>query len=162
MKRFPFAVLASVGALLVLTARPAGAQGTYPYSRPLTNPFQRPVFSPYLNLLRPGGSVTQNYYGLVRPQQEFQNEIGQLQQQTALNRQAITEQQQDPTALPATGHATQFLNTRGYFFSRGGGQTGVGGGLTSAVTPPRTVAPPQRRPTSAGVATSPRSSLRNP
>ena len=37
----------------------------------MNGPGNTPTFSPYLNLLREGGGVGQNYFGLVRPQVDF-------------------------------------------------------------------------------------------
>lgn len=95
-----------------------------------------PAFSPYLNLLRQGNSTALNYYGLVRPQVQFGNAIGGLQNEVDLNRQLINSQNggnsaNDPSAL-TTGHAAVFLNTGGYFLNsnRGGGTQG--GGQTQA------------------------------
>jgi hypothetical protein len=89
----------------------------------------RPAFSPYLNLLRPGGSTTLNYFGLVNPQLDFMNAAGSLQQQ-------ITTQQslsQGASSLQ-TGHAAVFMNLGGYFQTiraggGAGGNQGIGGGV---------------------------------
>src|SRR5947209_6461342 len=47
------------------------------YSPPSTNPY--PVYSPYLNLNRPG-NVAQNYFGLVQPQLQAQRNFQQINQ----------------------------------------------------------------------------------
>lgn len=86
-------------------------------------PQNRPAVSPYLNLLRPGNSAGVNYYGLVRPQLEFRNNLQNLQQQITDNRDAISAFAAT-APLPTTGHTTSFLNTGGYF---GGGQRAGGG-----------------------------------
>jgi hypothetical protein len=49
------------------------------YAPPQVNPY--PVYSPYLNLNRPGSSVAQNYFGLVQPQMQAQRNFQQLQNQ---------------------------------------------------------------------------------
>jgi hypothetical protein len=103
--------------VLALVGAAASAQ---PQVGPPTN---RPAVSPYLNLLRPGNSAGVNYYGLVKPQQEFRNNIQNLQQQVSDNQTAITGL--DNTIGPTTGHSTMFLNTGGYF-SGGPGRTGGG------------------------------------
>lgn len=114
-------------ALLVLsgvawTDRVAAQPGPAAFGPGMAAP-ARPVFSPYLNLARPGSSPAVNYFGLVRPQLATQNSLQSLQ------RQVMTEQQQrlagpsavNPT-LPITGQQTFFLNTGGYFLNnRGGG-----------------------------------------
>jgi hypothetical protein len=79
MKRL--AMCAAVGAVLALSAGAARAQFGY-YSPPQTSPFPRAPISPYLNLAR-GGNPAINYYGLVRPQVEFQQSIFGLQQQVS-------------------------------------------------------------------------------
>jgi hypothetical protein len=71
MKRGTWALIATVILFLGLD-RPAKAQ--YPGYNP--NPY-----SPYLNLFRRGGSLTSNYWGLVRPEQQFDANIQQLQRQ---------------------------------------------------------------------------------
>ena len=106
-----------------------------------------PAFSPYLNLLRQGNSTALNYYGLVRPQVQFGNAIGGLQNEVDLNRQLITRNASgaanDPSEL-TTGHAAVFLNTGGYFLNnnrlggtqaggtQGGGQTQNRGGMANS------------------------------
>ncbi|QJW98075.1 hypothetical protein [Frigoriglobus tundricola] len=102
----------------------------------------RPAYSPYLNLNRPGGSVTQNYYGLVRPEVQARQSVGSLQGSVAANQQAIGGLQAGITAppeLPVTGHQATFLNYRSYFLS--GGVAGTGAGGTSF----RTAAPASAR-----------------
>src|SRR5438105_2383706 len=86
--------------LLCLTAVSLGlctgsvhAQGFYPGGA--YTPGNRPAYSPYLNLLRrdnPLGAAG-NYYGLVRPEINFRNSIGQLetQQTTTSTQQNILE-----------------------------------------------------------------------
>jgi hypothetical protein len=95
----------------------AGAQ------QPRVGPPARPAVSPYLNLLRPGNSPGVNYYGLVRPQNEFRNSLQGLGQQVSANRAMIDDLAEQPDAsLPATGHRVTYLNTRGYYpLSAGGG-----------------------------------------
>jgi hypothetical protein len=83
-------------------------------------PITQPPYSPYLNLLR-GGSLTQNYWGLVQPELQWRGSVQGLEQQVSANTQAISSLQvaQGP---PATGHTTRFLSTGGYFLR----STGVG------------------------------------
>src|SRR5262249_8648545 len=69
-----------------------------------------PPYSPYLNLLRPGNPAI-NYYGLVRPQFDFRQQIQGLQQLTA----PATLEAQTANTLPTTGHPVQFLNYSHYF-----------------------------------------------
>lgn len=91
-----------------------------------------PAFNPYMNLLRRNNPTYLNYYGLVRPQLEFRQSIQGLRQDLGAT-QAQTQQLQGEAALPATGHATSFMNSSRYFMtnagggvSRAGGQPGLG------------------------------------
>jgi hypothetical protein len=98
----------------------------------------RPVISPYINLLRNnpiglnnGTLGALNYYGLVQPQLAFQGQIGNLQQQVATNQQMITTGLGATTGVPVTGHPAYFLTSGGYFLtSLRGPNTGFGGGGT--------------------------------
>jgi hypothetical protein len=97
------------------------------------NPGSRPAYSPYLNLTRTDAPAYQNYYGLVRPQVNFANQIQQLDQQQALAG-AQTSALEGAFGLPATGHAANFQTQRKYFQTRGGAGGaarfgGLGGGL---------------------------------
>jgi hypothetical protein len=87
---------------------------------PLINPSSRPAFSPWLNLNRQGNGPTLNYFGLVRPQMNFNNSIQQLQQQTTGLQQQQQQQSTAPSELPPTGHASGFLNHSKYFLNSGG------------------------------------------
>lgn len=97
----------------------------------------RPAYSPYLNLLRGGTSAGVNYYGLVRPEQQFRQQSTALQQQlnttnqnlaTLENNQLLLGQQ--PT-LGGTGHGVVFNQPFRYFNTlpggAGGGRSGGGG-----------------------------------
>jgi hypothetical protein len=134
--------LMTVGIVLFVT----GSASAQP-----TNPVSRPAFSPYLNLNRPGGSPTLNYYGLVRPEIQARQSIQGLQGSVAANQQAIGGLQTELTELPGTGHQATFLNYRSYFLTGGagggGGTTyGSGGAYGSGVTvrTPQTFSSPRR------------------
>jgi len=119
------AVVAAACGLMAVVVGRAGAQG--PYVRPQTSPYARPTLSPHLNLLH-GGSPAINYYGLVRPQEEFNNSIQEIQTeihatQSGMMNPAVT------TALPVTGHPTRFFSHGSYFF------THLGTGNRSSGTP---------------------------
>jgi hypothetical protein len=109
----------------------ATAQGVLRPGIQVTN---QPAFSPYLNLLQPSGSTALNYYGLVRPQLEFRNNIAGLDNAVDINRQSILNGQNtntNQTSTLTTGHAAVFLNTGGYFLNSnrlGGAQGGRGQG----------------------------------
>jgi len=63
-----------VVAWAAIVAVPADAQYRDPRS-PRNQYTPRPTVSPYLNLLRDGGSAGFNYQTLVRPELQFQNEL---------------------------------------------------------------------------------------
>jgi hypothetical protein len=115
--------------ILGLTAATGSAQ---PQVGPTQN---RPAVSPILNILRPGNSAGVNYYGLVRPQMEFRNNIQDLQQQATGNAAVIADL--NSAFIPTTGHKTSFLNTGGYY-SGGGSGGGTGGFGTQGGTRPQT------------------------
>jgi len=79
-----------------------------------------PAVSPFLNLNRLGSPAGINYYGLVRPQQDFRNSLSALQGQIA--EQGVTTGTAD-AGLSAliTGQRARFLNTGGYFLNSNGG-----------------------------------------
>ncbi len=90
------------------------------------SPFtSRPAFSPYLNLLR-GGDPVLNYYGLVRPEQEFRKANDQFREQFHdVDRKLESfEQREGASNLGVTGHHTRFLSD----------QHGGAGSVTSTLT----------------------------
>jgi hypothetical protein len=109
---------------LVAAASVAAAQ-------PPAGPVLRPTTSPYLNLLQGNTPAAANYYGVVRPVQEFRrqnvqfaNQLGSLQGQVA--------QQGVQADLPETGHVAGFMNAGGYFRNQNAGGNPRGG----SVAPP--------------------------
>ena len=117
-------VVIAAAVVLSLAAGPAAAQ-------PQLQGAPRPTFSPYLNIVRPGGSPPLNYFGIVRPEIQARQAIGNLQA--------------GGTEVQATGHQTMFMNHGSYFLTGGAGSTGgTGGGpgATSFSGPTRT--PPRR------------------
>lgn len=131
MGRFLISLLALAGACSPSFAQ---FQGPGPYQRPQTNPYARPVFSPYLNLLRGGANPAVNYFGLVRPEIDFRNNLQSLQQQ--VNAQyATTAADENAAAALGTGHLTQFNNLSHYFNYQGGAATGTGTRRPGIVTP---------------------------
>jgi hypothetical protein len=120
MRRLLVTAAATAACVACLGAGEARAQ--YTMGRPPGPlPVASPVYSPYLNLLRPNASLVQNYYGLVRPELEFRSAVYGLQQDLVAVGQASAPVAVDPTTgLPYTGHATRFLNTSHYFLNRGG------------------------------------------
>jgi len=139
MKTSWMATAALIGLAAFGTAR---SQAQAPVVRPPgPAPVAQPPYSPYLNLLRNGNPSYVNYYGLVRPELEFRNQIYGLQQGVAAEAQAISSYDQT-TGLPLTGHATQFLNTSHYFLNRGG----QGAPAPAAAGAPVRAAPPAAMP----------------
>ncbi len=121
MKRSLLVPLVPLGILMLV--QPGTALGQQPYARPATAPagYARPAYSPYLNLLRFGSSPAINYYGLVRPQEDFSSSISQLQYQDQTLQQSVTGLQTAAT-LPTTGHPSQFQNYTKYFQNLNGPQ----------------------------------------
>jgi hypothetical protein len=125
MKRFTWALIG----LLASSATPAWAQlGVY--QRPFT---PRPTFSPYLNLNRAGNPAV-NYYGLVRPQQQFSRDVQTLQAQVeglTPSGAALPQTPDGSLVIPTTGHPVTFFNWSHYYgtpgFRAGGVAPGFGG-----------------------------------
>ncbi len=114
-------VFAAAVALLLVGGAAAQPGGPAPVS---------PPFSPYLNLLRGGGSPALNYYGIVRPQQQSSQAIQGVQAGLTSNAATLNDLQ-NGGSLPATGVAAGYLTHRGYFLTQGGGGGGgrlAGGG----------------------------------
>jgi hypothetical protein len=111
-------------ALAVLAVSLCGqtAQAQLGYQRPITNPYQTPAFSPYLNLFR-GGNPALNYYGIVRPQEQFYNYI-ETHQFGPQAQQTLQAQQQLLAGQTVSGPAT-FMSYNGYFLNVGGQRVGT-------------------------------------
>jgi len=129
----------------LMTLLAAGAAIAQPPS-PLRDFPRRPGYSPYLNLTRTGGNAAQNYYGLVRPELEFRNNVNQLRNDT----QAIAAGLAAAGAATelSTGHATGYMTHLRYF-----GTNGMNSGL-GAVAPTKqspAVKPANTRPTPAPI-----------
>ncbi len=136
---------------LVALAAGGGAAAQAPAPPPGFGQAPRPQVSPYLNLLRSGNPGYLNYYGLVRPQQEFQQGLQGLQQevgavQSALGQPFGADLGQQQPLLPGTGHRSGFLTSGGYFMTFNGRAGGVGAGMASgsalAARPATGFAPP--------------------
>jgi len=112
MNRFKI-TLPAVGLAFVCTAAPLWAQGLPGYGG---NPANRPPVSPYLNLLRQGSPAAVNYYGLVRPEVNFQNALYQAEQQIATNQQSISSL---AGGLPTTGHPARYMTHWAHFLNTG-------------------------------------------
>lgn len=118
--------LGLAGCAMLLAAGSTLAQPpSNPYNRGVPS-YNRPVYSPYLNLFRRGGSLLENYQGLVRPELDFRNSINSLGQQVNYNEQQTA--QIGSQILPATGHPVYFNNLSHYFSGLRGSTGGIGGG----------------------------------
>lgn len=93
--------------------------------RPGISTYSPPAVSPYLNLLRPGTLPAVNYFALVQPQIQTDQDIQGLSAGVNQNRQSLTNMN---SLMSSTGHATQFMNLGGYFLNGAGGSTGSAGG----------------------------------
>lgn len=100
-----------------------------------------PTISPYVNMLRPDSSPALNYYGLVRPQQEFAMQNQQLGQGLQSLQMQGSNMQMNSSSfgysqLGVTGHPVIFNSfgtsrfSGGYtgYGNSGGGGGGFGGG----------------------------------
>jgi hypothetical protein len=131
----------ALGLLFSSAAGAARAQfPQFPAFSPSVNPSQRPIISPYLNLINRGGDPAINYYGLVRPQFNFQNAENLLQREVNVAQQTADLGAQQGIInrnLPPTGHRVGFQTQYRFFqtFNRGaggGGYGGYAGGYTGA------------------------------
>jgi hypothetical protein len=117
----------SIAALLLISA----ALQAQPPAPPKQAP-RRPTFSPYLNLTRPEGGAARNYYGLVRPEVEFRNNISQLQQDArALS---IAAAAPPPSGEMETGHRAGYMTHLRYF---GTNASRTGAAATAPAAPTR-------------------------
>jgi len=128
MKNLGLSILA-LGVLISLAAGSASAQFQQQYQLPSS----RPAISPWLNLLRSGGTASDNYYNLVRPQ--FQNDSGlyQLQGQTQANRNAIGSLEGGAGSQYTTGHRAGFMTQARYFMNSNSGAPTARGGTPAGV-----------------------------
>jgi hypothetical protein len=91
----------------------------------MMGPYQPPI-SPYININRGGASPAVNYFNIVQPQLQFNEAIGQLEQQQGALGQAVSNQ---AGLGAATGHPTSFGNYSHYYRMRSGGMGGGGMGM---------------------------------
>lgn len=132
MRALSVNVLCAVVALALVSSAAHG-QGAG-FSRNLWNrptPSSGPTVSPYLNLLRAGNSATQNYYGLVRPQQNFRGDITGLQSDLQSVGSGVSNfnRQQETTQ---TGHRSGFMTHGNNFMNLGAGAASAGKGARAS------------------------------
>ncbi len=115
MTRTRLTSLVASGLLVLAAAHEAPAQ--YPGSlAPGYAPNQSgPTFSPYLNLLRRDSSPAINYYGLVRPEQQFRSTMQNLANELEQTQADVAGGAGQPQTLTQTGHPIQFFNLSHYY-----------------------------------------------
>jgi len=102
---------------MALTVGAAYAQQPGPAGMPYTQPYSAPVLNPYLNLLNRGNPAV-NYYGIVRPQIQQEQQLQMLQfglNRTAAEASAAETAATTPSALATTGHTVGFMTYTRYF-----------------------------------------------
>ncbi len=129
MRTWIFAALV-VPLVVFLTGGPAGAQA---FPAPYVSPYTQPPVSPYLNLLRAGNPAI-NYYGLVRPLQQYNAAFQQMALQQPYANPALAAP--DYSGLMLTGHPATFMNFSHYYNGR----------ITGSATLPPAVVPPANIP----------------
>jgi hypothetical protein len=113
MKRVVLASLAALGLMAGLVPGRAAAQLPTQFNNPIGRPPQNPLgtqsFSPFLNMTQ-GGNAAINYFGLVRPQVQTQQQIQQLQQQQLMEQATLGGLTGQGGFPLLTGHETRFMN----------------------------------------------------
>ena len=116
MSRFQPALIA-----LTLALAAGTAQAQQPAGRPPVTPYSPPVFSPYLNLVNRGNPGI-NYYGIVRPEVQANQQFQMLQFGLARTNAdldaavaASANQANASGQLPDTGHVAGFMTYTRYF-----------------------------------------------
>ena len=96
---------------------------------------RKPTTSPYLGLLSNTGSPALNYLAIVRPQQQLQQQMGEMQQQSILgNRaydQALNQDLSTISQLLAPTGTVAVFNNKGNYFNRYGSSFSSSGGGSS-------------------------------
>lgn len=101
--------------------RPGYPGGAGPYS----NPYQRPAFSPYLNIIGRGNPAI-NYYGITRPQMDMRN--GMMGGYGGGGPGYGPEDPTDPELRRGTGHIVTFNNLSHFYYNNPAmGMQGMGG-----------------------------------
>lgn len=112
MTRFNVRHLLLIAAICALSSSVASAQTGR--SR-IQYPLGRPTVSPYLNLLGSSYGAGINYYGLVRPQQQFYQQAEDLKQGVYTRHQRTSQAARPGQPLSAAGsHAGYRLGTTGH------------------------------------------------
>ncbi len=104
------------------------AQAGRPSAGRLPGVINRPAYSPYLNLLRRNTGPVQNYYGLVRPQLQFQandeaiDSNYQNLKRDVRESDSVRQEADQSSRLSESGHAARFMSDL---------RTGVGSSMSS-------------------------------
>ncbi|APZ95107.1 hypothetical protein [Fuerstiella marisgermanici] len=128
-------------ALAVTVFSLSGSSAMAQFGNRIQQPFDRPAFSPYMNMFRnspaSGGAAIMNYYGLVRPQQEMiqqQNDLQQglygfQRQQSMQNGQRPGQRGGFPRSyrMGVTGHSVGFMTAGSRTQSGAGAGAGLAG-----------------------------------
>lgn len=93
-----------------------------------------PGYNPYLQMINPRGSVTQNYFSLVYPQLRIQDNFMQLQQQSIDTRRGLVKLR-NPVA--ETSKKVGF-NTHQKFFDNNTTRFGINNTTNTNIRPPVT------------------------
>lgn len=96
--------------------------------QPGNSPVRSPSFSPYLNLVNRGNNPTVNYFGIVRPGQQLQQQANQLQQQLSQTSQSIASGLGGTNDQLTTGRGATFGYYSHYFYNSPASGGGLGGG----------------------------------
>ena len=94
-----------------------------------------PSFSPYLNLLGRNNSPAVNYFGIIRPGQQLQQQQNSLQQQLTQTNQTVNSNANGMNDSLVTGRGATFGFYSHYYYSGtsgGGGLGGTGGGARAS------------------------------
>lgn len=107
-------LLIPLGVLLLAGVSEAQSSRRAPPSRGRSSlgATNRPAFSPYLNLLRTNSGPVQNYYGLVKPQQQFQSANEELDSNfKSLKRDVdgVRDETDQSSRLRQSGHTARFM-----------------------------------------------------
>jgi hypothetical protein len=145
-------ILTAAGLLIFASVAAPTAFAQFPYAtRPIASPalnpaLNPPVYSPYLNVLRGGGSFSNNYFGLVVPQIQARNAILGLQQSVA--QEAATTSTGAPLGPLTTGHGSRFFNYSHFFQNPGTQQFTTAARTTSTAQQTGSTTTAQQTPSS--------------
>lgn len=106
-----------------------GSSTAFAQPQPGRGPVRSPAFSPYLNLVTRGNNPTVNYFGIVRPGQQLQQQANQLQQQIAQTDQSLATGLGSINNQLTTGRGATFGYYSHYFYNSPVSGGGIGGGI---------------------------------